>query len=241
MALPVEGSTDACRRGSRTGAGTVDRSGQQSNKAMDLTSTVVLEQGFTTGRAFGATGTPSAVLVDAAGRIGSPLAVGGPAVLSLLTGQPPKAVDVAGNGAKGSPPPAVGDPAPAVRLPDLSGKEVELAEFRGTNTLLLFWNPGCGFCARMLDDLRAWEANPPDGAPRLLVVSRGDVEANRAMGLQSPVVLDQTFATAQSFGASGTPSAVLVDAEGTIASGIAKGAQAVLGLAGAGHAGSVTL
>ena len=120
-------------------------------------------------------------------------------------------------------------------MPDLSGKEVELAEFRGTDTLLLFMNPGCGFCKRMLDDLKAWEANPPDGAPKLLVVSQGDVEANRAMGLRSPVVLDQGFATGRSFGVSGTPSAVLVDAEGMIASGIARGAPAVLALAGAGR------
>jgi protein-disulfide isomerase len=118
-------------------------------------------------------------------------------------------------------------------LPALDGTPVSLAEFRGDPTLVLFWNPGCGYCARMLDDLRAWEANPPDGAPRLLFVSQGDVEANRAMGLQSPVVLDQTFATGQAFGVTGTPSAVLVDAEGTIASEIAVGAQAVLALAGA--------
>jgi hypothetical protein len=93
----------------------------------------------------------------------------------------------------------------------------------------------------MLDDLRAWEANPPDGAPKLLVVSQGEVEANRAMDLRSPVVLDQAFATGQVFGVSGTPSAVLVDAAGTIASGIAQGAPAVLALAGAGHAGAVPL
>jgi hypothetical protein len=61
------------------------------------------------------------------------------------------------------------------------------------------------------------------------------------MRLQSPVVLDQTFTTGQAFGVSGTPSAVLVDAEGMIASEIAVGAQAVLALARAGHAGSVIL
>jgi hypothetical protein len=22
---------------------------------------------------------------------------------------------------------------------------------------MLFWNPGCGFCTRMIDDLKAWE------------------------------------------------------------------------------------
>jgi thiol-disulfide isomerase/thioredoxin len=213
----------------------------QSNELMGLASTVVLDQGFATGQAFGATGTPSAVLVDEADRIGSPLVVGGPAVLSLLAGQPPKPAEVVSNGTRESTPPSVGDSAPAVRLPDLSGQDVDLEEFRGANTLLLFWNPGCGFCARMLDDLRAWEANPPDGAPKLLIVSQGDAEANRAMGLRSPVVLDQAFTTGRAFGVRGTPSAVLVDAEGAIASGIATGARAVLALAGAGHAESVIL
>jgi hypothetical protein len=75
----------------------------------------------------------------------------------------------------------------------------------------------------MLADLKAWEANPPDGAPKLLVVSQGIVEAIRAMGLRSPVVLDQGFTTGRAFGARGTPSAVLVDAEGRIASQLAVG------------------
>ena len=203
--------------------------GFRSHRRLRKQAIELLDQGFTTGQAFGASGT---VLVDAAGWICSPLAVGGPAVLSLLTGQLPEPAEVVGNGATGSAPPSVGDPALAVRLSDLSGQEVKLAEFRGTNTLLLFWNPRCGYCVRMLDDLRAWEANPPDGAPKLLVVSQGDVEANRAMGLRSPVVLDQSFITGRTFGMRGTPSAVLVDAEGKIASQVAVGAPAILALAG---------
>ncbi len=46
------------------------------------------------------------------------------------------------------------------------------------------------------------------------------------------MVLDQQFSTGQAFGATGTPSAVLVDAEGRVASEIGVGAQAVLALAG---------
>jgi len=42
----------------------------------------------------------------------------------------------------------------------------------------------------MLPDLKDWEANPPEGAPELLMVSAGTKEANEAMGLSSPVVLD---------------------------------------------------
>jgi hypothetical protein len=52
-------------------------------------------------------------------------------------------------------------------------------------------------------------------------------EANREQGLSSPVVLDQQFAVGTAFGASATPSAVLVDSEGRIASEVAVGAQGV--------------
>jgi thiol-disulfide isomerase/thioredoxin len=47
----------------------------------------------------------------------------------------------------------VGEDAPEVKLPDLEGKTVELADFRGEKTLLVFWNPGCGFCQQMLLEL----------------------------------------------------------------------------------------
>jgi hypothetical protein len=71
----------------------------------------------------------------------------------------------------------------------------------------------------------------PEGAPKLLFVSAGTEEANREMGLASTVVLDQQFAAGRAFGATGTPSAVLVDAEGRVASEVAVGAPAVLELA----------
>jgi thiol-disulfide isomerase/thioredoxin len=117
-------------------------------------------------------------------------------------------------------------------LPNLNGKRVHLSDFRGSPTLVLFWNPGCGFCQRMLADLKAWEAHPPKGAPKLLVVSTGSVEANRALGLRSTVVLDEQMSVGRTFGATGTPMAVLVDAQGKMASTLAAGAPAVLALAG---------
>jgi hypothetical protein len=40
------------------------------------------------------------------------------------------------------------------------------------------------------------------------------VEENRAMGFTSPVVLDTLGSAMRSFGATGTPMALLVDAEG---------------------------
>ena len=120
-----------------------------------------------------------------------------------------------------------------MKLADLQGTTVELKDFKGQETLVLFWNPGCGFCQQMLPEIKHWEENRPEGAPKLLFVSAGTEEANREMRLTSPVILDQQFAVGRAFGASGTPSAVLVDAEGKIASQVAVGAPAVMELASA--------
>jgi peroxiredoxin/uncharacterized membrane protein YphA (DoxX/SURF4 family) len=197
----------------------------EANRAMGLRSPVLLDEGFKVGAAFGASGTPMAILIDDRGKFASGFAAGGPAVMALARGDEALAEPAQ------APAPKVGDPAPALELPDLEGRSTELSDFRGAKTLLLFWNPGCGFCQRMLEDLKAWEADPPDGGPRLLVVSTGTVEANQAHGLRSPVVLDQGFAAGTAFGTSGTPSAVLVDEQGLLASEVAVGATAVLELA----------
>jgi methylamine dehydrogenase accessory protein MauD len=210
---------------------------------------VLVQQDWEVYEAYQGTGTPSAVVVLPDGTIGSPV-VGGAEAISTLVAQAaerPDQLPVMQPTAQGEPCPncgkvhaaaptvpgtlEVGEPAPEVKLPDLEGKSVGLEDFRGKETLVLFWNPGCGFCQEMLPNLKEWEADPPEGAPRLLVVSAGTEEANRQMGLSSTVVLDQQFSTGQAFGAAGTPSAVLVDAEGRVASEIGVGAQAVLALA----------
>jgi peroxiredoxin len=192
------------------------------NEAMGLRSPVLLDENFIVGSAFGASGTPMAVLVDEEGRIASDVVAGGPAVMALARGETPQSAQT---------PTAVGDPAPPLQLPDLTGNPVDLAHFRGRKTLLLFWNPSCGFCQEMLEDLKAWEANRPEDAPETLVVSTGTVEANEALGLRSAVLLDENSAAAHAFSASGTPMAVLVDEQGRIASDVAAGAAAVFALA----------
>jgi peroxiredoxin len=199
----------------------------EANRAMGLRAPVVLDEGFSVGHSFGASGTPSAILVDEEGRIASQLAVGGPSVLALLGATP------SGNSAQSAPATAVGrgDEAPAFELPDLEGEMVRLREFRGKETLLLFWNPGCGFCQQMVEELNEWEADRGPDAPEILVVSAGSDEANRQMGLTSRVVLDQNSRITSSFGANGTPMAVLIDETGRVASDVAGGAPAVLSLA----------
>jgi peroxiredoxin len=188
---------------------------------------VLLQRDWEVSEAYRSDGTPSAVLIGPDGTIGSPLARGSEEVEVLMA----QAV-----GASGPTVPIgkkVGEPAPSFELPDLDGRTIDLSGFRGSETLILFWNPDCAFCNQMLDDLKALETNPPTEAPKLLIVSNGTVEANKAMGLSSPMVLDQEYSVDKAFGAPGTPSAVLVDAEGKIASEVAVGPTEVLELAGA--------
>jgi peroxiredoxin len=193
---------------------------------------VFLQKDGEVAQAYQAHGTPSAVVVNHQdGTIGSTLAQGPDAIRALigatLNGTLPMTAPR---------PPAslkIGEPAPDFSLPDLAGKTVKLSDFRGSKTLLLFWRPSCGFCARMLPDLKAWEENARNGAPKLLVVSTDSVADNKAMRLRSPIVLDQAgMSVGSKFGALGTPMAVLVDADGKIASELAAGAPAVLELAG---------
>jgi peroxiredoxin len=196
-------------------------------------SLVLLQKDREVSQRYGAVGTPSAVLLHADGTIASTLAQGADQIRGLVAQftAPAPAPTSNGNGA-GAPAAAnPGEPVPALKLPDLTGKTVDLAGFRGKETMLLFWNPGCGFCQQMAEDVKALEARAKTKGPRLVLVSTGTVEANRASGFRSPVLLDQGFAAGRALGVSGTPSAVLVDPEGKIASGVAVGKPAVLELA----------
>ncbi len=81
-------------------------------------------------------------------------------------------------------------------------------------------------------ELRRREVQRPAGTPELLAISTGAVQENRLLALRSPVLLDSGMCVGQQFGVAGTPMAVLIDAEGRVASEVAAGADAVLALAG---------
>jgi hypothetical protein len=85
----------------------------------------------------------------------------------------------------------------------------------------------------MLEDMKKWERDRPLDAPELLIISSGTPEANREQGFRSPVLLDEGFGAGSVLGAGGTPSAVIVDEYGIVASEVGVGAPAVLAMAGA--------
>ena len=55
----------------------------------------------------------------------------------------------------------VGEHAPELVLVDLDGQQVALKDLYAERTVAIFWNPGCGFCQRMLSDLKTFEDDPP--------------------------------------------------------------------------------
>jgi thiol-disulfide isomerase/thioredoxin len=192
----------------------------QTRHSEKLTITVINESGknHPISESYKCSGTPGAVMINADGTIGSALAMGTEQIQALVaqTTLPPPAKK--------------GEPAPEVALPDLDGKNVELKSFRGKPAALLFWNPGCGYCQKMLERIKAWENNGGRDSVKLLVVSTGNVDDNRAQGFRSSVVIDSGFSSGNAFGAGGTPSAVIVDGKGIIASSVAVGADEVIKL-----------
>lgn len=203
---------------------------------------VLLQADWEVARLYRITATPAAVLVLPDGRIGSLPAKGAAGVSDLVERaarlEPPHQPIQAetyprrnGHDSAGRPLEKIGSPAPALQLPGLNGEKIALADFRGAPVLLLFWNPSCGFCADMLEELRVWEKAAGRDAPELLVISTGSRQENQALGLLSPIVLDHGFSAGRAFGVSGTPSAVLIDASGRLSSAVAVGANEVLALA----------
>lgn len=178
--------------------------------------TVLLDPDRSVSAAYSSPGTPSAVLIGADGRVMADLAAGGPNVKALVQR-------------------VLGATASAFALPDLQGRVVTPDVFaRRDSTVVLFWNPACGFCQRMEARLQAWDHQAAGNGRGLLVISTGDPAAHLSLQLTAPVLLDDGRVMRE-FGANGTPMAVLVDAEGMVSSAIAAGEQAVFDLLGPPH------
>lgn len=187
--------------------------------------------------------TPAAVVISPERKIASQMTYGDDAIRALVnytvTTSPGPG---AGNGSKESIPQIslgtslfkVGEPAPRFSLPDLNGRIVNISDLLSTDTLLLFWDPECRFCQAMSEDLKRLEENPPEHAPRVVLIASGKTEQLRKMSkdFKSLILLDPEFDAAPVFGSNSTPSAVLINSEGKISSSLAVGERNILALAG---------
>jgi peroxiredoxin len=134
-----------------------------------------------------------------------------------------------------SPPPVqpltAGAPAPDFELPTVQGGRASLAQYRGRQILLVFFEPTCNFGTRLLPDLLFCSQDGLDGRPMPVVVTAGDFEQNRRLfvdnGFVTPVLHDATGEVATAYGIDGTPTGYVVDGTGHLATGLLVGVDAL--------------
>ncbi len=186
-------------------------------------------------------GTPAAYLLDAEGRVAKSVAIGADEVPRLVreaASVTPKALRgqrsvsesrLVRDGLK------KGTPAPGFRLPDLSGREVALEDYRGRRVLLVFSDPHCGPCDALAPHLAALHRSHLGGGLATLMVTRGELEENRAKasqrGLEFPIVIQPGWTLSRDYGIFATPVAFLIDPDGIIEADVAQGVEAIVALA----------
>ncbi|MGH2585069.1 MAG: MauE/DoxX family redox-associated membrane protein, partial [Dehalococcoidia bacterium] len=127
-----------------------------------------------------------------------------------------------------------GAAAPSFSLPDAVGRtwtlDALLAEQRPL--LLIFSHPACAACTALLPEVARWQANL-DERMTVAVVSGGPREENlakaREHGLQR-LLIDEGRTVAAAYGVTATPSAILIESDGTLAAAPARGAGEILAL-----------
>lgn len=219
---------------------------------------ILLQDASAVSAVFHVQATPAAYVVDARGAIASALALGTREVLALRgdagdgTGRSGDAAGAAahdGVGA-GSAAPTVsrrplaesrinrsgltaGTPAPPFSVPDLDGGHIALDDWRGRRVLLVFSDPSCAPCDALAPELERLHRRSTD--PAVLMISRGDREANRAKarehGLTFPIGLQRHWEVSRAYGIFATPIGYLVDERGILLADVAVGADAILALA----------
>jgi methylamine dehydrogenase accessory protein MauD len=125
----------------------------------------------------------------------------------------------------------VGQRAPEFELRRLSGDRLTLAALRGSGrrVLLFFTNPDCGPCEALLPDVARWQREHRRHVT-IAVISHGSIEVNHAKVAKHDVhsiLLQKEREVTEAYQVSSTPAAVLVGADGTVASRIAYGAEQI--------------
>ncbi len=125
----------------------------------------------------------------------------------------------------------IGAPAPDFVLPDTNGKDVSLENLlmQAKPILFFFVSPTCNPCAALLPEIGQWQAELK-GKLNFVFVSSGKVKENldklAGDGFKQ-ILLQKDREVALLFGAEWTPTAVLVNTDGTVASRTAVGDKAI--------------
>ena len=122
----------------------------------------------------------------------------------------------------------VGAPAAAFDLPTANGSRVTLAGLlaRGRPVMLVFGHAGCGPCQELLPQLSSWQHARKSG---LTVALLGEGRFETSPTLWN-VAVQVEREVADAYGVTATPAAILVDPDGTLASPLVVGADAIAAL-----------
>ncbi len=125
----------------------------------------------------------------------------------------------------------IGAPAPDFVLPDVNGKQISFENLlmQAKPMLFFFVSPACKPCAALLPEIEKWQTELK-GKLNFIFVSSGDVKENLdkfAGTTLKQVLLQKDREIALRFGAEWTPTAILVNNDGTIASRAAVGDKAI--------------
>lgn len=202
----------------------------------DLSKQILLQKEREVAESVKAQWTPTAILMDANGRLASHATAGDTAIRELVEQIKLKDLSVEythfTNGHDHGQTNLIGRSVPQFTQKDIKGQIINSDYFKGKQTLVTFWSLTCPHCTTMMKELKAWDAMKGKDEPSLVVFSDGDKVTLETYGLRSPVVLDEGHMTSAGFGMFGTPSAVLVNEEGRIASETATGAPNIWSLIG---------
>ncbi len=125
----------------------------------------------------------------------------------------------------------IGKRLPAIALKSLDGNSVSLDSIidKKKSTLLLFVSPSCQPCESLLPEVAKWKRELASKT-RILLISSGKAKDNRKkfekQGFDE-IYLQDLNELAETIGAKWTPTAVLVNRDGTIASKPAPGDSAI--------------
>jgi peroxiredoxin/uncharacterized membrane protein YphA (DoxX/SURF4 family) len=114
----------------------------------------------------------------------------------------------------------VGADAPDFSVINMNGQAVTLEDLRapGRPVLLMFTSPGCGPCSEIFPSLRRWQ-QALSNQLTIALISTGSIESNMPLiekyGFENLFVEDK-LSVSQPYRVRGTPSALLVTADGKI-------------------------